>query len=203
MVNFFSRQAAAHGNQLRQSCAVLIGLANGLAADRILNDDEIRFLAQWLDENDTIAAIWPGDILHQRIKAVLADGIITEEERAHLLQTLTLLIGGQLETLATSPQVNQLAMDEVREIAFAGSSFCLTGTFAFGPRNACVHAIERRGGQIKNSVLKSLDYLIVGGLGSEEWKHGSFGTKIEKAIDYKREGLPLLIVHEDRWAAAL
>ena len=203
MANFFARQGVAYGNQLRQSCGVLIGLANGVAADRILNNAEIQFLAQWLEQNDAIASVWPGDVLHQRIKAVLADGVITEDERAHLLQTLTLLIGRQLESLATSPQVNQLAMDDVREIAFSGSSFCLTGTFAFGPRNACAHAIEQRGGEVKNSVLKSLDYLIIGGLGSDEWKHGSFGTKIENAIDYKREGLPLLIVHEDRWAAAL
>jgi NAD-dependent DNA ligase len=168
VANFFTRQSAAYGNQMRQFCGVLIGLANGLVADQILNDAEIRFLTQWLEQHDEIASVWPGDVLHQRIKTVLADGVITEEERAHLMQTLTLLIGGQLESLATSPQVNQLAIDDVHEIAFASSSFCLTGTFAFGPRNACVRAIEQRGGEIKTTVLKSLDYLIVGGLGSDE-----------------------------------
>jgi hypothetical protein len=141
MANFFTRQSAAYGNQMRQSCSVLIGLATGLVADQTLNDTEIRFLAQWLEQHDEIASVWPGDVLHQRIKAVLADGVITEEERAHLMQTLTLLIGGQLESLATSPRVNKLAMDDVHEIAFDHSSFCLTGTFAFGPRNACEHAI--------------------------------------------------------------
>jgi len=203
MANFFARQGVAYGNQMRQSSGILIGLVNGLVADQVLNDAEIRFLAQWLEQHDEIASVWPGDVLHQRIKAVLADGVITEEERAHLVQTLTLLIGGQLESLETSPLVNQLAMDDVQEIAFDGSTFSLTGTFAFGPRNACEHAIEQRGGEIKNSILKSLDYLIVGGLGSDEWKHGSFGTKIQKAIDYKRAGERILIVHEDRWAAAL
>jgi hypothetical protein len=50
---------------------------------------------------------------------------------------------------------------------------------------------------------KKLTYLIVGGLGSPEWKHGSFGTKIEKAMQYKRQGLGIMIVHEDNWAQSL
>lgn len=43
-------------------------------------------------------------------------------------------------------------------------------------------------------MTKKLDYLVVGGLGSLEWKHGSFGTKIEKAMQHKRAGVPLFIV---------
>jgi hypothetical protein len=30
---------------------------------------------------------------------------------------------------------------------------------------------------------------VIGDLASREWKHGSFGTKIEKAQKYKRDGL--------------
>lgn len=37
-------------------------------------------------------------------------------------------------------------------------------------------------------------------MGSPEWKYGSFGTKIEKAVSYRDGGLPLRIVHEDTWA---
>lgn len=62
---------------MRQSCGVLIGLANGLVADQTLNDAEIQFLVQWLERHDEIASVWPGDVLHQRIKTVLADGVIT------------------------------------------------------------------------------------------------------------------------------
>ncbi len=54
-----------------------------------------------------------------------------------------------------------------------------------------------RGGRISN-VTKSLDYLVVGGMGSAEWKHGSYGLKIEKAVTYREAGVPLRIVHEER-----
>ena len=44
---------------------------------------------------------------------------------------------------------------------------------------------------------------MIGGLGSTEWKHGSFGTKVHKAMQYKQSGVPIQIVHEDPFAAAL
>jgi hypothetical protein len=43
----------------------------------------------------------------------------------------------------------------------------------------------------------------VGLQGSDEWKHGSYGTKIEKAMEYKRDGLRIFILREDIWSAAL
>jgi NAD-dependent DNA ligase len=91
----------------------------------------------------------------------------------------------------------------VARVEFSGARFCLTGDFVFAPREKCVVEIEQRGGIVGGNVTKKLRYLVVGGLGSEEWKHGSFGTKIELAIRYRRDGLPILIVHEDRWAASL
>jgi hypothetical protein len=48
-----------------------------------------------------------------------------------------------------------------------------------------------------------LRYLVIGSLGSSEWKHGSFGTKVEKAVKYKRTGLPILIINEKPWTNSL
>jgi hypothetical protein len=44
---------------------------------------------------------------------------------------------------------------------------------------------------------------VIGSLGSPEWKHGSFGTKVEKAMKYKQAGLSILIVPEECWATSL
>ena len=203
MTNFFTRQSAAYANEMKRSLGALLGIAQGVLCDRKLADDEIRFLNDWLTANDAIAASWPGDIVHQRIRAVLEDGIVTEPERAHLVQTLQQLIGGTLEDLAESTHVTQLAFDDVPDVEFTGARFCLTGEFVFAPREKCEAVIEQRGGIVSRSVTKKLRYLVVGGLGSPEWKHGSFGTKIEQAIRYKRDGLPILILHEDRWASSL
>jgi NAD-dependent DNA ligase len=142
-------------------------------------------------------------VLHARLQATLADSRISEEEREHLASTLRQIAGGTLDRLAERGAVNQLAFDEAAELEFEGSTFCLTGDFVFGPRPRCIAEISARGGSVINGVTKRLDYLIVGTLGSEEWKHGSYGTKIEKAIEYKRAGVPLSIVREDCWAEAL
>lgn len=178
-----------------------MGIAQGLIADQQLNDAEIRFLSAWLNDNEELSAVWPGDVLFGRVKEVLADGLITDAERVHLVATLEKICGGEMEE--TGAAVNQLAFDESPTIAFPGSLFCVTGDFVFGPRDRVQGAIEQRGGVIAKSVTKKLDYLVVGLRGSEEWKHGSFGIKIEKAIEYKRSGQALVIVREDSWSKAL
>ncbi len=203
MTNFFARQKGAYSNDMRRSLGALLGIAQGVLCDQRLADEEMRFLDDWLNANTAIAASWPGDVVHARIQAVLADGVVTDAERTHLVQTLQQLIGGSLEELATSTHVTDLALDDVQSVEFPEARFCLTGDFVFGPRNACNAATEKRGGVISPSVTQKLRYLVIGGLGSPEWKHGSFGLKIERAIQLKREGLPILIVHEDRWASSL
>ena len=203
MANFFTRQYAAYANEMKRSLGALVGIAQGILCDKKLTDDEVRFLDEWLTANEAIAAEWPGDVVHQRVRAVLADGVVTEEERAHLVQTLQQVIGGTLDELAASIHVTNLAFDDVPRVEFGGSLFCLTGDFVFAQRARCAEIIAQRGGKVSDGITKKLRYLVVGGLGSPEWKHGSFGTKIEKAIRYKREGVPILIVHEDRWASSL
>ena len=202
-MNFYTRQAGAYRNTLQQSCSSLLGLVSGLLADSVLSDDEIRFLSGWLDQHSVIATAWPGDVLHDRIKATLADGRITEEERAHLVHTIEQIAGGSLDQLAEVRHVNQLAFDDVADLTFTGSVFCLTGDFVFGPRPRCIAEISARGGTVSNGVTKKLRYLVIGSLGSEEWKHGSYGTKIEKAIEYRRAGVPLAVVREEQWTQAL
>lgn len=202
MINIYQRQASSFRNEMRSSCAALIGIVQGLIADDVLNDAEIHFLRDWLASTDTVARTWPGTVIKAQVEGILADGVVTDEERLHLVETLSQLIGGKLDEVAGAGFVTQLPIDRPQAIEIKEKSFCFTGDFVFGPRKVCEVAISTRGGTI-SSVTKKLHYLVVGGLGSPEWKHGSFGTKIEKAIQHKQAGIPLLIVHEDSWAASL
>jgi NAD-dependent DNA ligase len=202
-VNFFARQGVAFRNDLTRSAGALLGIVQGLIADATLNDAEIRFLRAWLHNNQNIAAAWPGNVIAFHIDRALGDGVIAPDERAHLVNVLQQLVGGTLDELADSTHVSELALDRIDVVHFAGRSFCLTGNFCFGTRSACAAAIEQHGGTVLTNVSKKLNYLVVGGLGSEEWKHGSFGTKIAKAMELKGLGLPLHVVHEDPFVAAL
>ncbi|WP_085318250.1 BRCT domain-containing protein [Derxia lacustris] len=201
--NFFARQGAAFKNDLNRSLGALVGIAQGLLCDGVLNDDEIRFLDRWLVANESLSLTWPGDVLHARVRAVLADGVIAEEERAYLVATLQSLIGGSLEELAEPTHVTALAFDHTAEVTFEGRRFVLTGDFVFGPRKTCSRVIELHGGEVASSITRKVDYVVVGGLGSPEWKHGSFGIKIETAMQLRRDGLPIALVQEDQWANAI
>ena len=203
MSDFFARQSKTFENDLRRSMGALLGIAQGLVCDKHLNDDEVRFLNAWLTENENISLVWPGDVVHARVREVLADGVITDEERAYLLDTLQRMVGGTLDNLDEAAHVSDLMFDPEPRVSFDGRSFCLTGDFVFAPRKTCAAAIERRGGSVASSVSHKLHYLVVGGLGSPERKHGSFGTKVEKAMALRREGAMLLVVREDAWAQAL
>lgn len=203
MANFFTRQSAAYKNDLNRSAGALIGIAQGFLCDGHLNDDEVRFLYNWLTQNESIATAWPGDAIYARVKDILADGVIMNEERTYLTEMLQQLVGGSTEELAEATHVTELAIDRSATVIIPEATFCLTGDFVFASRAHCESVIQKRGGYTSKSVTKKVNYVVVGGLGSSEWKHGSFGTKIEKAMQYKRQGIPLLIVHEDQWASAL
>lgn len=202
MINIYQRQATAFRNEMRTSCAALIGIVQGIMADGHLNDSEIQFLRSWLADAETVALSWPGTVIKAQVETILEDGSVSEEERAHLALTLNQLIGGKLDEVADAGFVTQLPIDRPEGIEIKEKLFCFTGDFVYGPRRLCEQAIEARGGAI-SGVNKKLNYLVVGGLGSLEWKHGSFGTKIEKAIQHKEAGVRLMIVHEDTWASSL
>lgn len=190
-------------SSLKQSLGELLSVARGLMADEELTNSEIRFLNDWLEERYTMTSSFPGNIIHQRIKDVLEDGVITEEERSHLVDTLNLLIDDRLEDLAEQVDLTELWFDEVGLIEFNKARFCLTGNFVFGPKDVCKTAIEQRGGIVKPSVGDEIQFLVVGGLGVDEWRTGGLGIEIERAMRLRATGKKVKIIPEDSWAALL
>jgi NAD-dependent DNA ligase len=188
----------------QNSLQMLIGICSGISADGKVNDAEIHYLQTWLTENSRLASAWPGNVLSTRIKVILSDGVITDDERSDLLKTIQSITGNYFsETGAPSPEAPAFPdVFENHEIKIAGSSFCFTGEFFFGLRRACEEAVVKRGGRCVGRVTSSLDYLVVGGRPNPDWKHGSFGLKIEHAATLQKRGA-LKIVREDQWTAAL
>jgi NAD-dependent DNA ligase len=190
-------------NSLKQSLGELLGLARGLMADKELTNSEIHFLHDWLEERYLMTSSFPGNVIHQRIKDVLEDGVITEEERSHLVETLNMLIEDRLEDLAEQVDLTELWFDEVGLIDFNKVKFCLTGNFVYGPKEVCKVAIEQRGGIVTSSVGDESEFLVVGGLGVDEWRSGGLGSKIESAMRLRARRKSLKIIPEDSWVANL
>jgi len=78
-----------------------------------------------------------------------------------------------------------------------------TGAMAFGPRKDCEVLVKERGGVICASVSRKVRYLVVGGIGNDQWLHSSYGTKIKKAVELREGGATLSIISEEHWQHAL
>jgi len=190
-------------DSLKKSLNELLGLARGLMADDELSDSEILFLHEWLEDRYSITSSFPGNVIQARLQEVLEDGIITEEERVYLVDTLNTLIEGRLEDLADEVDLTELWFDEPGIIDFHSTRFCLTGNFVYGPRDVCRTAIESRGGTVMPTITNEPEVLIVGGLGVDEWRTGSLGAKIEAALRMKKQGVPVKIIAEEAWVDQL
>jgi hypothetical protein len=175
----------------------LYGLIMGIAADRVVTDDEIIFLKLWLDNNVDYLNAFPLNIIKSRINDILADGIITQDERENLYEVLTELQGNDFHHSGMAGGFSNGAfLEEPNFLCIKNANFCLTGEFISGPRDRCEQALSNFGGILCKSVTKKLDYLIVGTMGSRDWIAGGHGRKLEKAIHYKQQGYQITIMNE-------
>lgn len=199
-----ARLVTTESRLLKRSCESLIGICSGLIADGDLNDKEIIFLSTWLAENDLIAKTWPGEVVFSRVREILADGVVTVEERAYLVDALEKLAGGSFaDTGAIGFNANTLPVDPAVAVNIPGSSFCFTGQFLFGTRAACERAIGFRAGLVSPGVSRKTNYLVIGEMASRAWKNTSHGTKIEAAVLLQSQGASIQIVPEASWVRAL
>lgn len=178
----------------------LLGLCNGMASDQHLNDSEIHFLRNWILDNQNITSQWPCNVIHDRITSILADGVITDDERTDLLETLNGLLGSPVLNGVTSGMSTDLPITPDTTVFVPGSVFCLTGKFITGTRKKCEDLVNDAGGFTGSGVTLKTDYLVIGDLSSRDWKFSSFGRKIEKAIEYRDGGKSnVAIISEHMW----
>ena len=197
--------AALQKHQTERACAQLLGLIGGITADGQLHDLEVQFLRTWLAENKQAAWHWLGAQLIEQIDQVMADGVITDDERAQLLQILQGACGLQFaETGTVTPDtISSFPADEC-EVVFQGRTFCLTGKFHFGSRGECEAATVASGGTCADGVSKKIHYLVIGSAGATaSWKQATYGNKIDTAMKLREKGHPVYVLTEESWRGAL
>ena len=67
----------------------------------------------------------------------------------------------------------------------------------------CETAIVQRGGVVTPSISGDSQYLVVGGLGVDEWREGGLGQEIEAAMRLRASGKPVKIIPEGSWVGYL
>jgi hypothetical protein len=183
---------------------LLEGLCKGMASDYHLSDEEISYLNWFLSTNAALKSNYPGKHLYSLVQSILSDGVITEDERASLLEEITAFTGSNISEGIVDGYSTTSPVDIIGQFYPKDSKVCLTGKFLCGSRRQCEADLVKLGCTISDRVTQDLDYLIIGALSSKDWKFQSFGRKIEQAIDYRdNKGTPLKILSEEHWQSLM
>jgi NAD-dependent DNA ligase len=205
MASEFAKRYVMDARRSAKGLQSLMGIVSGLVCDGHLNDNEIRYLKTWMNDNEDLASIYPANIVYRRVREVLIDDLITEEERDHLTKEMQILTGNNfIETGAALPEHIASVFDDDPHVIFEQNVFVLTGEFLWGTRKECFREIEKRGGLPKDSVTKETNYLVIGTMSSPDWIVSNFGRKIQKAAEMVESGnAEISIIREVDWSMAL
>ncbi len=66
----------------------LLGMINAITADDEIEDKEIFSLNKWLNNNSDLLDTLPFDAINTKIKAIISDGYVSNEEHDELLSAL-------------------------------------------------------------------------------------------------------------------
>ena len=180
----------------------LIGLARGLVADGVVNQQEVEFLQKWLVANGSVSDQPVIRTLYTRVNQILADSIVDEAEMHELLETLSSFANHDFELGETLKATTLPLNSPLPSLRFSDQNYCFTGTFNFGQRKHCEEAVISRGATT-GGLSKRTDILVIGVYATDSWKHSTFGNKILKACEWRDGGHPIAIVSEEHWVRHL
>lgn len=180
----------------------LHAIVGGIIADGQISEDELRGLSSWLDDHDHLRTCWPYDEVGSLITTVLADQKIDQQEHEMLqgfFSEFTAVLDGRTIVSPTiSEGITLTGLCAVcPEIEFEGAKFCFTGASTRYKRSQLSEIVTRLGGMVLPSVSAKIDYLVIGADGNPCWAYACYGRKVEKAVELRKAGARMLLVHEN------
>lgn len=163
----------------------LEGLIDGMLSDDELTEDEVLQLNKWLDDHSDLKGNYPYDRIAASVQDALEDGVLEPHERDEMFRLFK-------EYLDPQPE----STDDIGLFSLVDKNVVITGEFEYGSRNEVEAAIQKLGGTIKSGVSGKVHYVIVGELGSPDWSHGNYGSKIKKAKELQEQGKDIRIIAE-------
>ena len=159
---------------------VLNGFIKGIVSDSRIEIDELGALRNWLERHNYLEGVYPYDKILLVVSQVLEDGILTEDEKNTVFKLFD--------------EILNPVKDELAESSMKGKTFCLTGDFTGFSRTEVTQKLLALGAIERKGVSSKLDYLFVGGEGSQAWKYGEYGGKIAKAMEVQEKGGKVKII---------
>ncbi len=189
-------------NQITADIQRLHAIAGGIAADNKITEEELNNLSSWMDAHEHLRTCYPYDELDSLMTVVLADKKIDSQEHKMLLTAFQEFIPISNKRTISQPMiVEQQTIKGLcaicPEIKIAQSQFCFTGASSFYTRNQFIEIVTNLGGLVVNNVSKNLNYLIIGAAGNPCWAYACYGRKVEAAVNLRKQGYHILLVHEN------
>ncbi len=185
----------------------LQGVVDGIVADGKVNEAELMTLSTWISDHEHLKCCWPYEELDSVITSVMADGKIDEKEHRVLLH----FFSDFAERPGSRTLENEHLGDSVLmtgicsvcpDIWFDGRVFVFTGTSDRSSKEDFKQLILQLGGEYRTSISNQTDYLVIGASGNKCWAYSCYGRKVEKAVELRKAGSQILIIHEnDFWDA--
>lgn len=199
------RARALHAErQIERALAEMFGLVRGVAADGALSPDEAARLSEWTRAHPEVASRWPANVLARRLERIFADGRLELRERERLSAMLALLASNPLGLAQGFPLATDLPITRPEpEVVFAGRTFVFGGEMAYGPTHQCEREVVELGGASERAVSRRTDYLVIGALAAGDWSQADFGSLVDEVVEYRARGVPIAVITEEHWAAAL
>lgn len=189
-------------NSITADIQVLHGILGGVASDGKVTKEELEALSDWLNDHEHLKTCYPYDEVEALLMSVLKDGQVDEAESKFLQAFFSEFLSVLDDKTITAP-VAKVNSDIVGvcavcpEIVFEGSSFCFTGESSKFKRSELAKLVATLGGKASAGVTKSVDYLVIGAEGNPCWVYACYGRKVEKAVELRKAGSKLLIIHEN------
>ncbi|MHB1460781.1 MAG: BRCT domain-containing protein [Armatimonadota bacterium] len=179
---------------------ILQGIVVGISADSIISPFELENLQDWIQDHDYLKGHWPYDEVDSLITKVLQDHVVDAEEQEELLSFFTQFGDVKFDTDIGLIKQRTETISGIcccdPQIEFTNRRFCITGHSTQHSRGELEKMITTRGGSISNTISKKLNYLVVGAERNLCWQYNCYGRKIEAAMQLRKAGHPIIIVHE-------
>lgn len=179
----------------------LHAVVGGVIADTNISQQELRGLSEWINDHDHLRGCWPYDEIGSLITTVLADRIIDEKEHEMLFRYFSEFISLlDSKTITSAPVSSGGSITGLcavcPEVKFAEKTFAFTGASARYPRRRLTETVTRLGGNVASGPCKKVDYLVIGADGNPCWAFACYGRKVEKAVELRKSGVKIMIIHE-------
>jgi hypothetical protein len=160
---------------------ILVGILKGLIADEIIGEDEVIGLKEWLKKNSHLS--------NHLIYKQLLDIVNSNDENGLNIKLIRIIN----DFLCSEKNRKEVLLNESD---FANYTFCFTGNFINWTRSELVKQLRERGVEIKSSISKKINFLIIGEIKNTSNKYDDFGTKTEKVRELQSEGAEIEILYE-------